>query len=151
MRRRPRLHLLLLAAGLAAGDLVVVQAIESAGLTFDTLEGAGWSVHDASARLDWLDQQHARLQLDAAVAVLPEPLGTLTAVSITCPLAEIDADAGIQPTPHRQKRHRPGHVKVAQRVARPVRIAPNPVDLAAEDGRQHAVGPEHLGIEHRAS
>jgi len=52
VRPRPWLHSLLLAAGLAAGDLVVVQAIESAGLAFDTLEGAGWSVHDASATLD---------------------------------------------------------------------------------------------------
>jgi hypothetical protein len=75
-----------------AGDLVVVQAIESAGLSLDTLEGAGWSVHDASARLDWLGPQHARLQLAAAVAVLPDPLGTLTAVSITCPEAEVIGD-----------------------------------------------------------
>ena len=75
-----------------AGDLVVVQAIESAGLAFDTLEGAGWSVHGAAIRVDWLDAQHASLRLEAAMAVLPEPLGTLSAVAISCPRAEFRLD-----------------------------------------------------------
>ncbi len=92
MRTRLRLRSLLLAAGLAAGDLVVVQAIESAGFSLDTLEGAGWSVHEATARVDWLDAQRAQLRLEAALAVLPEPLGTLRAVSLSCTQAEIRAE-----------------------------------------------------------
>ena len=91
MRARPRLRTLLLAAGLATGDLVLVQAIETAGVSFDTLEGAGWSLHEATVRIDHLDARHAQLRIQAARALLPEPLGTLHAVSLGCEQAEIHA------------------------------------------------------------
>jgi hypothetical protein len=91
VRARPRLPSLLLAAGLVAGDLVLVQALETAGVSFDTLEGAGWSLHEATLRIDRLDTRHAQLRMQAARAVLPEPLGTLHAVSLGCPQAEIRA------------------------------------------------------------
>lgn len=90
MRGSPQLHALLLAAGLAVGDQVLVQAIESAGLRFDTLEGAGWSVHGATARIGWRDSHHTSVQFEAAAAFLPEPLGTLNAVSVSCPKARIE-------------------------------------------------------------
>ena len=90
MRGYPQLRSLLLVAGLMAGDRVVVQAIEGAGLTFDTLEGAGWSVHGAVASIGWHDSQHASVRLEAAAAILPEPLGTLNSVSISCPKARIE-------------------------------------------------------------
>jgi hypothetical protein len=91
VRARPRLRTLLLAAGLATGDLVLVQAIETAGVSFDTLEGAGWSLHEATVRIDHLDARHAQLRIQAARALLPEPLGTLHAVSLGCEQAEIHA------------------------------------------------------------
>jgi hypothetical protein len=75
-----------------AGDQVVVQAIESAGLGFDTLEGAGWSVHGATARIGWQDPDYTSVQLEAAAAFLPEPLGTLNAVSVSCPKARIETE-----------------------------------------------------------
>ena len=46
--------------GVLAGDLVLVQAIETAGVSFDTLEGAGWSLHEATVRIDHLDARHGR-------------------------------------------------------------------------------------------
>lgn len=94
MRSCRRVYALLLAVILPAADVVVVQAIESAGLSFDTLEGAGWSVHSAEVRLNWLDDGHAALQMRAATAVLPEPFGTVSDVTVTCPAADIHA-AGV--------------------------------------------------------
>jgi hypothetical protein len=68
---------------------MLVQAVETAGVSFDTLEGAGWSLHEATVRIDPLDARHAQLRMQAARALFPEPLGTLHAVSLGCAQAEI--------------------------------------------------------------
>src|SRR5438094_68261 len=47
--------------------------------------------------------------------------------------------------------YRPRDVEVAERIGWLVRVAPEPVDLAAVDSVHHAVGAKHQGVQGRLS
>ena len=87
--RRRALTALLLASGLLAIAVIPGHAIDVVRLKLGTLEGTGWSAQAVSVELNWLDAGHAGLQLHAQRAVLPEGLGELTGISLSCPRARL--------------------------------------------------------------
>ena len=76
---------LLLGLVLLAADNPVSHGVEEIMLTLGDIEGAGWSLRGAEARLAWLDDHTAVLRLKAAKALLPEPLGSISELSGECP------------------------------------------------------------------
>ncbi|MGB5338457.1 MAG: hypothetical protein WBO06_05125 [Gammaproteobacteria bacterium] len=79
----------LLAVLLLAASILPVHAFDAADLTLGNLEGEGWSARDLAVQFEWLDASHVRVQLEAAAASLPEPLGKITAVSVECARATL--------------------------------------------------------------
>jgi len=84
-----------IAALFAPGLLVIAAlpgfAIDVVHLQLGTLEGVGWSAHAVSVQLNWLDERHAGLVLQAQRLALPEGLGELSAVTLLCARAQLTA------------------------------------------------------------
>jgi len=74
----------LLAVLLLAAAALPAHAFDAASLTLGNLDGAGWSARDLAVQFEWLDESHVRLQLEAASASLPEPLGNMSGLSLEC-------------------------------------------------------------------
>ena len=62
---------------------------------------------------------------------------------------EIDAGLRVEAAVRRQFGDGAGNVEIAERIAGPIGVAPEPVDLAAMDRVEHAVGAEDLAVQHR--
>ena len=77
---------LLLASGLLVITALPVFAIDVVHLKLGTLEGTGWSVQAVTLQLNWLDERHAGLLLQTQRVALPEGLGELTNVTLSCAL-----------------------------------------------------------------
>ena len=71
--------------GLLAGAVLTGHAFESAAIKLGTLEGDGWRIQGLHARLVWLEDDLASLQLNAAAATLPAPLGKVSELQLQCP------------------------------------------------------------------
>lgn len=82
----------LLTVILLAGAALTADALESVSLRLGHVAGPGWSVDELDTRLIWRDAQRAALQLTAARARLPEPLGSIAGLQLDCPDALIAAD-----------------------------------------------------------
>ena len=80
---------------LAVGLLVIAAlpgfAIDVVRLHLGTLEGPGWSARALILQLNWLDERHAGLVLQAQNVALPEGLGELSAVTLSCARAQLTA------------------------------------------------------------
>ena len=68
-------------------------AIDVVHLTLGTLEGPGWSADAVSMQLQRLDERHAGLRLQTQRVTLPEGLGELSGVTLTCARAQLTATA----------------------------------------------------------
>jgi hypothetical protein len=75
---------LLLCLALLAAD-TPGRGIEEIRLALGDIGGEGWSVEGVEARLVWLDDRSVTLQLNAAQARFPEPLGRLAGLRLECP------------------------------------------------------------------
>src|SRR5581483_6204806 len=64
-------------------------------------------------------------------------------------VSQIDPLLRIDALVRRQQRCRSRHMEVAERIRRPIGVAPEPVDLALVDRSDHAVGAKHLAVEDR--
>jgi hypothetical protein len=84
---------LLLGLVLLTADNPASQGVEEIRLTLGDIEGAGWSLVGVEGRLAWLDDHTASLQLRAASAKLPEPLGSITGLRGECAQGMITAQA----------------------------------------------------------
>ncbi len=89
MISRRRASTFLLGLVLLAGDYPAGHTVEEISLTLGGIEGAGWSLEGVEARLVWLDGNTAALRLDAAKAVFPEPLGSVSDLRGVCPQGSI--------------------------------------------------------------
>lgn len=67
-------------------------AFDAAGLRLGTLAGPGWSVEDIALDLGWPQGDQVSVLLTAARAELPEPLGGVTGLKLTCAAAQIGTD-----------------------------------------------------------
>ncbi|HAJ92849.1 MAG TPA: hypothetical protein DCO71_09610, partial [Gammaproteobacteria bacterium] len=76
---------LLLAAALPGFALDVVH------LRLGALAGPGWSAQAVSVQLNWLDERHAGLLLQTKRVALPEGLGELTDITLSCARAQLTA------------------------------------------------------------
>jgi hypothetical protein len=80
---------------LASGMLLIVAlpgvAIDIARVQLGSLEGEGWSAIAVTVQLNWLDEQHAGLVLQAQSVAMPEALGELSGVTLTCARARYTA------------------------------------------------------------
>ncbi|MBL1162255.1 MAG: hypothetical protein D8M52_11215, partial [Chlorobi bacterium] len=63
-------------------------------------------------------------------------------------VAKVDAHGGVKPALVGQIGNRPGAVEIAQRVASPARVAPEPVNPVAVDDALHGILAEDLAVEH---
>ena len=68
-------------------------AIDVVHLTLGTLEGPGWSADAVSVQLQRLDERHAGLRLQTQSVTLPDGLGELSGVTLTCARAQLTATA----------------------------------------------------------
>jgi hypothetical protein len=66
-------------------------AIDVVHLKLGTLAGPGWSAQAVSVQLNWLDERHAGLLLQTPGVALPEGLGELTDVTLSCARAQLTA------------------------------------------------------------
>ena len=82
--RRRVLTALLLASGMLLVVALPGVAIDAVRLQLGALEGEGWSADAVTVQLNWLDAQHAGLVLQAQRIALPEGLGELSGVALTC-------------------------------------------------------------------
>jgi hypothetical protein len=82
--RRRVLTALLLASGLLFLVALPSVAIDSVRLQLGALEGEGWLAADVTVQFNWLDEQHAGLVLQAQSVALPEALGELSGVTLSC-------------------------------------------------------------------
>ncbi|RLA04706.1 MAG: hypothetical protein DRQ45_00245, partial [Gammaproteobacteria bacterium] len=89
--RRRVLTALLLASGLLFLVALPSVAIDTVRLQLGTLEGEGWSATAVTVQLNWLDEQHAGLVLQAQSVALPEALGEVSAVTLSCVRARYTA------------------------------------------------------------
>ena len=82
-------------AALASGWLLVAAlpgfAIDVVHLKLGALAGPGWSAQAVTVQLNWLDERHAGLLLQTPGVVLPEGLGELTDVTLSCARAQLTA------------------------------------------------------------
>jgi hypothetical protein len=78
-------YLLLLGLVLLSADHPPGHGVEELVLTLGNIEGTGWSIASVQARLAWLDDHTAALRLEAAKALLPAPLGSVTDLNGVCP------------------------------------------------------------------
>ena len=84
---------LLLASGLLLMAILPGYAVDVVRLQLGTLDGAGWSAETVTVQLNWLDDGHAGLLLTTERAELPEGLGELSGVTLSCPRARLTATA----------------------------------------------------------
>ncbi len=91
--RRRVVFALLLASGLLLIAVLPGFAVDVVRLKLGTLEGAGWSAEAVSVQLNWLDDGHAGLLLNTQRVQLPEALGELSGVVLSCPRAQLTATA----------------------------------------------------------
>jgi hypothetical protein len=89
--RRRVLTALLLASGLLVLVALPGVAIDTLRLQLGALEGEGWSADAVTVQLNWLDEQHAGLVLQAQSVALPEGLGNLSGVTLSCMRARYTA------------------------------------------------------------
>ena len=82
--RRRVLTALLLASGMLLVVALPGVAINVVRLQLGAIEGEGWSADAVTVQLNWLDGQHAGLVLQAQRIALPEGLGELSGVALTC-------------------------------------------------------------------
>ena len=82
--RRRVLTALLLASGMLLVVALPGVAIDVVRLQLGALEGEGWSAAAVTVQLDWQDERHAGLVLQAQRIVLPEGLGELSEVTLSC-------------------------------------------------------------------
>jgi hypothetical protein len=75
---------LLLAVVLLVVVVLPGAAFESVRLKLGTLEGAGWSAREVTLQLSLLDESHVAVLLQADSAVLPDAMGSLTDLSLSC-------------------------------------------------------------------
>jgi len=68
-------------------------AIDVIHLTLGTLEGPGWSADAVSVQLQRLDERHAGLLLQTQRVVLPDGVGELSGVTLSCARAQVTATA----------------------------------------------------------
>lgn len=67
-----------------------VLAFDEATLTLGSVNGAGWSATDVTLHTGWAQEGRVSLLLTAARAELPEPLGAVTGLRLSCPALTID-------------------------------------------------------------
>ena len=91
--RRRVITALLLAPGLLVFAALPGLAVDSVRLKLGTIEGEGWSAQEVTVQLNWLDEQHAGLVLQAQSVALPEGLGELSGVTLSCTRAQYTAAA----------------------------------------------------------
>jgi len=89
--RRRVITALLLASGLLVFAALPGFAVDSVRLKLGTIEGEGWSAQAVTVQLNWLDEQHAGLVLQAQDVALPEGLGELSGVTLSCARAQYTA------------------------------------------------------------
>ncbi|MDX2456544.1 MAG: hypothetical protein QNL87_03465, partial [Gammaproteobacteria bacterium] len=89
-RRRVKTALLL-ASGLLVIAAIPGFAVDVVHLNLGTLAGPGWSARAVSVQLNWLDERHARLLLQTQRVALPEGLGELSEVTLSCAHAQLTA------------------------------------------------------------
>ena len=83
----------LLAAGLLVIAILPGFAIDVVRLELGTLEGEGWSAETVTVQLNWLDEGYAGLLLNTQRVELPEGLGELSGVELSCARARLTATA----------------------------------------------------------
>ena len=91
--RRRVVIALLLASGLLAIVVLPGRAVDVVRLQLGTLEGEGWSAEAVTVQLNWLDDGYAGLLLSTQRAELPEGLGELSGVTLSCARAQLTATA----------------------------------------------------------
>ncbi len=67
-------------------------AVDEAGITLGSVSGPGWSVEDIALHTGWPQTGQASVLLTAARADLPEPLGRITGLKLTCPALQLDSE-----------------------------------------------------------
>lgn len=65
-------------------------AFDEAALHLGRVAGPDWLLHGVTLQTGWLQAGQASVVLGAARAELPEPLGTVTALQLTCPVLRIE-------------------------------------------------------------
>jgi len=75
---------LLLGLALLAADTPPGRGVEEILLALGDIGGDGWSLEGVEVRLAWVDDHTAVLRLNAARALLPEPLGNLAGLHGEC-------------------------------------------------------------------
>jgi len=89
--RRRVVMAVLLAGGLFALLTLPGRALEHISLSLGTVNGAGWSARAVTARVGLLDAGYAALVVQAERLTLPEGLGTLANVTLSCERARLTA------------------------------------------------------------
>ena len=89
----PRQWVLSVTPGLLVIAALPGFAVDVVRLQLGTLEGPGWSARALSLQLNRLDDRHAGLVLQAESVALPEGLGELSAVTLSCARAQLTATA----------------------------------------------------------
>ncbi|MEN8204408.1 MAG: hypothetical protein ABFS24_00225 [Pseudomonadota bacterium] len=89
--RRRLVTALLLVPGLLAIVVLPGFAVDVVRLKLGTIEGEGWSAEAVTVQLNWLDERHAGLVLQAQGVALPEGLGELSGVTLSCARARYTA------------------------------------------------------------
>ena len=89
--RRRVLAALLLMTGMLLVVALPGVAIDVVRLQLGSVEGEGWSADAVTVQLNWLDEGHAGLVLQAQSVVLPEGLGELSGVTLSCTRARYTA------------------------------------------------------------
>ncbi|HUT39820.1 MAG TPA: hypothetical protein VM011_00630 [Gammaproteobacteria bacterium] len=67
-------------------------AVDEAGITLGSVSGPGWSVEDIALHTGWPQAGQVSMLLTAARADLPEPLGRITGLKLTCPALQFDSE-----------------------------------------------------------
>ncbi|MGD2112304.1 MAG: hypothetical protein PVI50_02880, partial [Gammaproteobacteria bacterium] len=83
---------LLSGLGLLAMASISGLAFDEAALRLARLSGPGWSVEDVVLHTGWPQSGQASALLTAGRAELPEPLGTVTGIRLTCPALRFDRE-----------------------------------------------------------
>ncbi len=91
--RRRVVIALLLASGLLLIAVLPGFAVDLIRLQLGTLDGAGWSAEEVTVQLNWLDDGYAALLLNTPRAELPEGLGELSGVTLSCARALLTVSA----------------------------------------------------------
>ncbi|MEZ5541672.1 MAG: hypothetical protein R3F42_06475 [Pseudomonadota bacterium] len=78
------------ALGLLAVAIGPGYALDTAALRLGRVAGSGWALDDVMLHADWPQSGQSGMALTAARAELPQPLGTLRAVTLSCPDLRFD-------------------------------------------------------------